>query len=438
MMPKRQYAPTTLRLLSCLLLLALLAACAKRLPEAPMPVDFLPCPGDLLAANGTRMDMAEFARIAANYDYILVGEGHRNPCDHAVQRDIVEAMARSGRPLSIGLEMVAVDHQFELDEFAAGRIPLDDLEDQLDWKDQWGYPFSLFRPIFALAERYSIPVGALSAPFALARKIGREGMDKLTPAERAVIPQTPIPPMKAQEEMLREVMSMHSGMDADDPAARERFFLVQSLWDTQMAAEAEKLRARFGWPVLVLAGDGHVEYGWGVAHRLSVLDPGAKVLLVSPWRGLDFDADKADVFFYCPQSFRSRLGMRITVEFGELVVTEIAPDSRAFKAGIRPGDVLTESMGVPLTDLGDLHTAGSEAFRRNKPLSFVVRRGRRTYTTDVGLLGKQAPPHGMMRMPQKAEQPAATRQPPAPAAKTPTEEAPATGEKPAAPQGDAL
>lgn len=90
----------------------------------------------------------------------------------------------------------------------------------------------------------------------------------------------------------------------DPEAMFHQFITVQSLWDTVMAENAVRVRQLEGSPVVVLAGSGHVENGWGIALRLQSLDPEAKVLLVMPWR-----ADPAvelppealgDVFFSCP------------------------------------------------------------------------------------------------------------------------------------------
>jgi hypothetical protein len=93
--------------------------------------------------------------------------------------------------------------------------------------------------------------------------------------------------------------------DAPDAEAMfERFLTVQSLWDTVMAENAVRAKAREGAPVVVLAGSGHVDFAWGIARRLERLDPGSGVLLVAPWRAHPTDTQPpegmADVYFHCP------------------------------------------------------------------------------------------------------------------------------------------
>ncbi|MDD4953210.1 MAG: ChaN family lipoprotein, partial [Desulfovibrionaceae bacterium] len=110
--------------------LALSACAARPAPAPPLGATFLPCPGEFLAQNGTRLSPDELLDMAGRADYLLVGEGHKNPCDHQVQATLVKALAESGRPLAIGLEMVARDKQDALDAFARGEIRVDGLEER--------------------------------------------------------------------------------------------------------------------------------------------------------------------------------------------------------------------------------------------------------------------------------------------------------------------
>jgi len=138
----------------------------------------------------------------------------------------------------------------------------------------------------------------------------------------------------------------------------------------------------------VVAGSGHVENGWGIARRIHRFDPGAKVLLILPWRGGAFDGESGDAFFYCPDSYESRMGATLTdTGRGGLLVERVARGSRADKAGLRPGDVLERASGVALDSLFDLHRAGFKVHEADEPLVFTVRRGCDTLTVDVGKLG---------------------------------------------------
>ena len=385
----------TLRLGAALVLLALaatLGACVKQVQHPALDVTFLPQKGEFISKYGDQLTLEEITRISADKDYILIGEGHKNVCDHRVQQALLKALTATDRPLSVGLEMVSVDMQPVLDDFAAGRVEVDALEEELQWNAKWGYPFSLFRPLFNTINRNSLPVAGLNVPSSVIKAVSEKGLERLTEEERDSLPGEIVPPAREQLEFLDMIYAQHEGRDADNATARDRFRLVQSIWDSKMAEEAVRLRKRYDWPVLIVAGSGHVENGWGIARRIRRFDPGARILLLMPWRGGEFDRESADAFFYCPDSYDSKMGALLTsTGHGGLLVERVTRGSRAEKAGLRPGDVLLEAAGIPLDQLFDLHMAGAKVHDADAPLVFTVRRGNETFTVDVGKLGARRP-----------------------------------------------
>lgn len=460
-------------LLAGLLALSVLdAGCVKRVAGKP-PV----APETLVDAAGAPLAPAVFAAEVAAADYLLLGEEHPNPCDHQAQAAVIRRLAAASVLPAIGLEMVPADYQGVLDAFNAGTITLAELPAKLDWKTTWGFDFELYAPIFEAARGYKLPVYALNAPKGLARKVGRQGLDALTPAERASLPGAILPPPPAQVEELRELFAQHGAMrkaapqetakpaqtdakpaakpqsrplaapasqdaaaaqakaapsaardvapqaktapgdTAASPPARnatssakskasakpdardakpardpfENFVTVQSLWDTQMAARALYARAVSGRPVAVIAGAGHVANGWGIARRLAVLDPSAKVVLVVPWRGGEApDAEAAPYFFACPAAQKSRLGMTLTQDqpapgkpAALPLVTAVAPGSPAAKAGLLPGDAIIAAGDHPADNLSVLHKAAIEAVKNGKALSLTVSRAGETLVIDI-------------------------------------------------------
>lgn len=384
--PSRTLRPGALLLL--LVLSATLGACVKQVQHPALDVTFLPQKGEFISKYGDQLSLEEIIKISKDKDYILIGEGHKNDCDHKVQQGLLKALAATEQPFSVGLEMVSVDMQPVLDDFAAGRVEVDALEEELQWNTKWGYPFFLFRPLFNTINRNSLPVAGLNVPSSVIKAVSKSGLDGLTEEERAYLPKEIVPPAREQLEFLDMIYAQHEGRDADNATARERFRLVQSIWDSKMAEEAVRLRKKYDWPVLVVAGSGHVENGWGIARRIRRFDPGAQILLLTPWRGGEFDRDSADAFFYCPDSYDSRMGALLTATGrGGLLVERVTRGSRAEKAGLRPGDVLVEASGVPLDYLFDLHVAGAKVHEADAPLVFTVRRGGETFAVDVGKLG---------------------------------------------------
>jgi uncharacterized iron-regulated protein len=373
-----------------------LGACVRNTPEtrpdaigdASMPVTFLPQKGEFISNYGQPLSLEEVVAMARGYDYILIGEGHRNPVDHKVQQALLDGLSGNGDGLSLGLEMVGVDRQQELDDYCKGQVSLDGLPAELDWAENWGYDFGLFRDHFAIAKRNGVPVAGLNVPSKVVRKISRDGLDGLSDEERALLPAEIVPPATDQRAFLNAVMAMHKNKDAKDEQERERFYLVQSIWDSKMAEQAVRLRRQYDWPVLVVAGAGHVEYGWGIAKRIRWFDPAARILTIMPWRGGEFDSEAGDVFFYSPDTYRSRMGMVLSGQADGILVESVSRGSRADRAGLRPGDLLTEASGIPLEGLFSLHLAGTKVHDADEPLVFTVLRGGKTFTADLGRLGR--------------------------------------------------
>lgn len=241
--------------------------------------------------DGAPLDLAEVGALAARHRFVVVGEVHDSPCDHQAQVEVVRALVEAGAHPVVGLESVSVDRQDVLDRFAARELPLDQLERSLDWPRTWGFPFELTAPLFALADRHGLPLAALNLSHGTIRRLGRDGLEGLPPAERAQLPRI-VPPPPAQEAMLRSVWEAHGA------SARgfDRFTLVQSAWDSQMADQAIAWSRAHDRQVVVIAGAGHVRHGWGIPHRLRVLLPGTSVLTIVPLAG----GEGGDLLFSCP------------------------------------------------------------------------------------------------------------------------------------------
>jgi uncharacterized iron-regulated protein len=114
-----------------------------------------------------------------------------------------------------------------------------------------------------------------------------------------------IPPPPAEEKFLKEAFDEHArkGQSAADTAAAwDRFLRIQSFWDSQMAWRAFRASEELKLPIVILAGVGHVEHGWGIASRLRSLAPEASVLSTLPWRAGDTDRSAADLYYFCPDT----------------------------------------------------------------------------------------------------------------------------------------
>ncbi|MDR1045737.1 MAG: ChaN family lipoprotein [Candidatus Adiutrix sp.] len=370
--------------------------------------------GRLFSAGGAPLSAGDFARQAAAADYVLIGETHDSPHHHLMQAALLEALARSGSKPAVGFEMLYSRDQDLLAGFNRREIKVEQLEKACGWSRSWSYPFKIYAPIFQVAERFDLPVYGLNISKATLDLVKAEGFDQL----RASRPQKEIPDLPAQviwprPEQVESLKKVREGLakwrpggapndagqsqapeksSATDPEPvkdnlpdgprgpgdQRRFLLVQSLWDTSMAEAAVRARRATGRPVLIIAGSGHVESGYGIAHRLNILDPGRKILLVLPLAHPLGAAEaqsqaSAEVFFASRPSILS-LGLVFRAAPDRIIVDEIEDGSRAAAAGMKTGDQVICFEGQAMESPDDFHSAAAIADLRAKRGGSVEKR----------------------------------------------------------------
>ncbi|NCC24003.1 MAG: PDZ domain-containing protein [Deltaproteobacteria bacterium] len=341
----------------------------------------VPGPGPFFF-HGQPLALEEAVEVGLAHDYVLIGETHTNPCDHEFQAQFLDRLVLAGASPVVGLEMVGADRQEVLDRISTGEIALDDASSALEWADCWGFDFTLYRPIFEAAREHDLPLVGLNMPLGKSRK------DR---TERLFVPRTVILPPEAQMEELRDQYEAHKFFASNGTWAGEnRFVEVQALRDTMMAETAVKARESFlNRPVVVLAGTGHVEHGWGIEHRLRILDPGRSVLRIMPTR-MNGPAgrrliDTGALLFFCPSRSESQLGFVLEGTDGLVRVVAVRPDSKAARAGFMPGDMILKVGDAEAKGLGVLHSQGVKAARAGKALDFDVLRGRTNHSLSIPL-----------------------------------------------------
>lgn len=425
-----------------LLLLAaltlLIPACARN-PEPDMryadirPLEF---GGELIMPGGEVLEDRYFQTFFKNADYVLLGESHTNMTDHMSQAAILEKMAKYRLKPVLGMEFVNVDQQHVLDRFNRGELSVDELAEALNWDRGVGFSFELYRPIFEVAARHAIPVYALNIPRQAVREARLNGLDKVEAQNKKYLPDHFIPASPAQSEHLRKFFAQHidgaSGAGAmppgsdgetspkpvmprtaqnapDDPAkAAERaksiegFITAQAVWDSVMAEHAVRAHRANKRPVVIIAGQGHVEYGWGIAMRLAAYDEGSKIVKVLPWREplegvlmqihqtplLDSELpqvfptpDLADIYYYSPLMPVGKIpqgliaGQNPASKQPQLMVLSVIPESVAEKAGFLAGDIILSVDRRKVESGSDFYSILAQAAAYQRGAAVVTLRG---------------------------------------------------------------
>ncbi len=257
----------------------------NQFPEIPKVQFFM--------ASGEKFPLASCIEELRQADFILVGENHANAYDHLVQAYIID-LARQERPnVVVGLEMVTSLQQPILDRFFQGEIGIDNLKTDLAWKESWGFPFSLYRPIFEAGSGLRF----------VALNLERQRIRELaTGQEKIFFPF--VAACSEQEKELRQIFMRHRAMMGKN-MDESRFLKTQAFWDSVMAWNAWNARNSFEQKengkkldgsaqsvvVVILAGSGHIENGWGIEMRLRKLYRSARIVRFTPLRKMSELAD---------------------------------------------------------------------------------------------------------------------------------------------------
>jgi uncharacterized iron-regulated protein len=219
-------------------------------------------------STGRATSLAEVVKAAEGHRFVLVGESHDNADHHRMQADVIEALVKSGRRVAVGLEMFTRDNQASLNPWTLGWWSEAEFIEQAKWKTQWGFDYSLYRPIFEAVRTHRLPMAALNLPRDWVRQVGRQGPSVLTEVQRRWAPNIDI--------SNKEHRALFTAMIGGHPLEGQRgdnMYAAQVSWDEAMAQSAvDFMTSRKGekWVMVIIAGSGHTLYGLGINLRLKM------------------------------------------------------------------------------------------------------------------------------------------------------------------------
>jgi uncharacterized iron-regulated protein len=196
------------------------------------------------------------------HQIIFVGENHTNPAHHAIQQKIIEAVFKNTPSMRVGMEMFDRSYQQVLDLWSAGVLDEETFLRKVHWYANWRYDFTLYRDILLFLKQNRIKIVALNIPTYIPARIRVGGIENLSDLDRQYLPKEIDTSNTEHRDYARKVFDQHnfnSNVRFDD------FYLAQCVWDEVMA---ESVAANLGPKrVVVLAGNGHIQYRYGIPDR---------------------------------------------------------------------------------------------------------------------------------------------------------------------------
>ncbi|NJR73533.1 MAG: ChaN family lipoprotein [Scytonema sp. CRU_2_7] len=214
----------------------------------------------------------EMIRDIKQVNVVYLGEIHDNPEDHKKQLKILHELYNRNPKIAIAMEMFQRPYQKVVNQYLAGKLTEKELIEKSEYEKLWVFPWEYYAPILKFAKEKRLSVMALNTPSEITRKVSREGLESLTQYERKFIPL--LSEIRTDNEEYRQklqtIFQQHQAASHGNSADVEKFFQAQVLWDETMADGIAKfVKAHPNYQVIVLAGQGHIIYGYGIPDRVA-------------------------------------------------------------------------------------------------------------------------------------------------------------------------
>lgn len=265
--------------------------------------------------TGETRAWAEMMASLGQADVVFIGEIHDDPNTHMLELEILQALAATGRPVTLAMEMFERDVQESLRHFGMGHLPEADF---LKVSRPWPRYATDYKPLVDFAHSKQIPVIASNVPRPLASEVSRMGLAALATkagAERAWFAQDlqcPTASSAGHEEYYTrflEAMGQHPDATAD------KFYFAQCLKDETMGESIAQAwvtaSGQGGTRPLVVHVNGafHSDFHLGTASRAARRLPGKRIAVVSLLPEPDITAPapdasarrRADFLVYTPE-----------------------------------------------------------------------------------------------------------------------------------------
>ncbi len=223
--------------------------------------------------------VSELYRRLRETEYVLLGEIHGDPDQHALQHLLLQEILRYGRKPAVVLEM--------LDRKDAGSISTairqsphdpDPIADAVEWETSGWPDWRLYRPILetALDADLQIAAGNVSRAELLQVVFGNgwEALGQRTLRSYGLL--EPLP--STQEQALRKLLLHAHGGDLS-PQVVDRMLKAQRLRDASLAETM--LAHNQGAGAVLIAGREHARQDYGVSHYLRYREPDATIASVA-------------------------------------------------------------------------------------------------------------------------------------------------------------
>jgi len=303
---------------------------------------------------------------------IFVGESHDQIEQHQIQVKMIQALVARGKDVVVAMEMFERSQQPILDRWSQGLLTEEEFLKEVQWETTWGMDYELYKGILDIAKAHHLKVLGLNVPRDLVRKVAENGIKKVLPEDRKMLPQMDL----TDQQHRAYIASIYNGHEKGQAKDFENFYEAQCLWDEGMAETLSgflKSSGGEGKTVLVFAGSGHIAFNFGIPKCLYRRIPvSIKTIIFKTWakeldRDLTFTATSSPLANFLwitkpnpPEKKQPRIGVILKPQKEDqkgLWIDKVIPGSPAEKAGLLPGDQLVAVERKEVTRVKEIHQA---------------------------------------------------------------------------------
>ena len=343
-------------------------------------------PGTILhVPTGVTLSPDELISYLSGSLIIYIGESHKSVNHHKIQLKIIKELYKEyPASMSVGMEMFRTSSQEDVDKWLADEIS--DKEFFKVWMANWGVDYEYYREILEYLKKNNIPLVALNAPKELIKAAVHENIDLGEPTGDGaeVLEEVQLPAIDETDPYHRAMTRAIFKDPSHTNNNFDAFYRVQLIWEETMAeAIAKYLMSDEGFDrrMVVLAGGGHVNFGFGIPKRLfrRLTLPYTTIMAVSTdilrdekvaeaaiKKGAQFlEIDTPDIPLYLADFVWAttyetisenppKLGVYLVEEADQVAITVISEGSPAEEYGLKEGDVIKGLDDEPVTDITDI------------------------------------------------------------------------------------
>jgi len=339
--------------------------------------------------EGEKISFDQLIRETDSAKVIFVGEAHDQIEHHHIQLRVLQALLQKGKEVVLATEMFQKFQQPVLDRWSQGGLTEKEFLKEVHWENTWGTDYQLYKDILDEAKSHRLKVVALNIEREWVSKVAEKGIKGLSSEDREKLPAMDLSD-EEHRAYIRSIYSRHHGGLARD---FDRFYESQCLWDEGMAETlSDFLRSSVsdGKTVLVLAGNGHIVFDFGIPKRFYRRTPiPFKTIVLKEWsKEADQDfrfpspsSPFADFIWVTrpnpPEQRRPRIGifLKEKEDSGGLWIERVIPNSPAEKAGLVPGDQLIAVEGKEISEVKEIHDALARKGWGKDILLTIIREG---------------------------------------------------------------